>query len=102
MVRIDAQPRRDCAQRVAADICPRRTPPILSIQGDADPLVPFSQNVRLHDALIKAGVKNELISIAGGGHGNFTAEERTKAYVKIRYFLAENGLSIPEIRPKNQ
>ena len=77
-------------------------PPILSIQGDADPLVPFSQNVRLHDALIRAGVKNELVSIAGGGHGNFTAEERTKAYVKIRYFLAEIGLRIPEIRPKNQ
>jgi acetyl esterase/lipase len=77
-------------------------PPILSIQGDADPLVPFSQNVRLHDALTKARVKNELVSIAGGGHGNFTAEERTKAYVKIRDFFAENGLSTPEIRLKNQ
>jgi dipeptidyl aminopeptidase/acylaminoacyl peptidase len=65
-------------------------------------LVPVSQNVRLHDALTKAGVKNELVSIAGGGHGNFTAEERTEAYVKIRHFLAENGLSIPEIRLKNQ
>jgi acetyl esterase/lipase len=73
-------------------------PPILSIQGDADPLVPFSQNVRLHDALGKAGVKNELVPIAGGGHGNFTAEERTKAYAKIRHFLTENGLSIPESR----
>ena len=77
-------------------------PPILNIQRDADPLVPFSQNVRLHDALIKVGVKNELVSIAGGGHGNFTAEERTKAYVKIRDFLAENGLGSPEIRRKNQ
>ena len=77
-------------------------PPILSVQGDADPLVPFSQNVRLRDALIRAGVKNELVSIAGGGHGNFTAEERMNAYMKIRYFLAEIGLSSREIRPNNQ
>jgi acetyl esterase/lipase len=77
-------------------------PPILSIQGDADPLVPFSQTVRLHAALIKAGVKSELVSIAGGGHGNFTAEERTRAYAKIRDFLAANGLGIPEVRPQNQ
>jgi len=68
-------------------------PPILSIQGDADPIVPFSQNVRLHDALAKAGVKNELFPIPGGGHGNFKPEERTKAYVKIREFLAKNGLT---------
>ena len=27
--------------------------------------------------------QNELVSIAGRGHGNFTAEERTKAYLKI-------------------
>jgi acetyl esterase/lipase len=67
-------------------------PPILSIQGDADPIVPYSQNVRLRDALTKAGVRNELFTIPGGGHGNFKADERTKAYVKIREFLAKNGL----------
>jgi acetyl esterase/lipase len=70
-------------------------PPILSIQGDADPIVPFSQNVRLHEALAAAGVKNELFPIPGGGHGNFKPEERTKAYVKIREFLAKNGLTAP-------
>jgi acetyl esterase/lipase len=67
-------------------------PPILSIQGDADPIVPYSQNVRLRDALTKAGAKNELFTIPGGGHGNFKADERSKAYVKIREFLAKNGL----------
>src|SRR4249920_993639 len=58
-------------------------PPILSIQGDADPIVPYSQNVRLHEALKKAGVVNELFTIPGGGHGNFKPDERSKAYVKI-------------------
>jgi acetyl esterase/lipase len=71
-------------------------PPILSIQGDADQQVPFSQSVRLRDALTRAGVKNELVTIAGGGHGNFTAEERINAYTKIRSFLAANGLSSRE------
>lgn len=67
-------------------------PPILSIQGDADPIVPYSQNVRLTDALKKAGAKTELFTIPGGGHGNFKADERSKAYAKIREFLTANGL----------
>ena len=67
-------------------------PPILSIQGDADPIVPYSQNTRLRDALTAAGTPNELFTIPGGGHGNFKPDERTKAYVKIREFLAKNGL----------
>ena len=67
-------------------------PPILSIQGDMDPIVPYSQNVRLRDALTKAGAANELYTIPGGGHGNFRPEDRSKAYVKIREFLAKNGL----------
>jgi acetyl esterase/lipase len=67
-------------------------PPILSIQGDADPIVPYSQNVRLRDALTKAGANNELYTVVGGGHGNFKPEDRTKIYIKIREFLAKNGL----------
>jgi acetyl esterase/lipase len=68
-------------------------PPILSIQGDADPIVPYSQNTRLRDALTKAGATNELVTIPGGGHGNFKPDQRSMAYVKIREFLAKNGLA---------
>lgn len=67
-------------------------PPILSIQGDADPIVPYSQNTRLRDALTKAGATNELFTVPAGGHGNFKPDERTKIYAKIREFLAKNGL----------
>ncbi|MEQ1730077.1 MAG: alpha/beta hydrolase, partial [Vicinamibacterales bacterium] len=67
-------------------------PPILSIQGDADPIVPYAQNVRLNDALKKAGAKSDLFTIPGGGHGNFKPDERSKAYVRIREFLNANGL----------
>ena len=85
--------REDLAKRVSPLTYVRAgLPPIMSIQGDADPIVPYSQNTRLRDALAAAGVQNELVTIPGGGHGNFKPEERTKAYLRIREFLAKNGL----------
>ncbi len=68
-------------------------PPILTIQGDADPTVPYSHGVRLHEALRKAEVPNQLLTIPGGKHGGFTPEERTKIYLTIREFLAANGIT---------
>jgi dipeptidyl aminopeptidase/acylaminoacyl peptidase len=68
------------------------------LQGDADPIVPFSQNVRLTEALTKAGVTTEPVAVPGSGHGNFKAEERTQIYLKIRAFLATNGLVTPSDR----
>jgi acetyl esterase/lipase len=62
-------------------------PPIISIQGDADPTVPYSQNVRLHQALDRAGVRNEFVTIPGGKHGGFSDAEMAKAYAEIRGFL---------------
>jgi acetyl esterase/lipase len=67
-------------------------PPILTIHGDADPVVPYQHAVRLHEALSKAGVANQLVTIPGGKHGGFTPEERTKIFVTIREFLAKHGL----------
>jgi acyl-CoA dehydrogenase len=43
-------------------------------------------------ALTKAGVTNQLLTIPGGRHGNFTPEERTKIFSTIREFLAKSGL----------
>jgi acetyl esterase/lipase len=68
-------------------------PPILTIHGDMDQLVPYDEAVRLHAALGKAGVTNQLLTIPGGRHGNFTPEERTKIFTTIRDFLARNGLA---------
>ena len=67
-------------------------PPILTIHGDADKLVPYSHGVRLHQALAKAGVRNQLLTIPGGGHGDFTAEQELKAYEAIKAFLASAGV----------
>lgn len=71
-------------------------PPVLTIHGDADPLVPYAHATRLHKALDKAGVKNELMTIKGGGHGGFTAEQHLEAYEKIRSFLGGLGI-VPKL-----
>src|SRR4029077_9813128 len=67
--------------------------PILMIQDDADPTVPYTQTLRLREALTKANVTNELVTVPGGKHGGFTPAERSMIYVKIRAFLAKNGLA---------
>ena len=41
----------------------------------------------------KANTPNELLTITGGGHGNFTPDQRTQVYMTIREFLKKNGLS---------
>ena len=88
-----AQNKEDVARQVSPLTYVRAgLPPILSIQGDKDVIVPYSQNVRLHEALTKAGATNELFTVPGGGHGNFSADERTRIYTKIRDFLGKNGL----------
>jgi acetyl esterase/lipase len=67
-------------------------PPIISVHGDADPVVPYTQKQRFHQALAKAGVPHELVTIPNGKHGGFTDEENLKALAAIRTFLSQHGL----------
>jgi acetyl esterase/lipase len=67
-------------------------PPILTIHGDNDKVVPHQHAVRLHEALAKAGTPNRLVTVPGGGHGGFSAEERGRIYETIRAFLAEHKI----------
>jgi acetyl esterase/lipase len=91
---VGSSPDREAIARMVSPLTYVRAglPPILSIQGDADPIVPYSQNTRLRDALNKAGAPNELFTIPAGGHGNFKPDERGKIYMKIREFLTRHGL----------
>jgi acetyl esterase/lipase len=43
-------------------------PPVLMIQGGRDDLVPLVQSQRLHAALDRAGLKNQLIPVRNTGH----------------------------------
>lgn len=67
-------------------------PPVLTVHGTDDPSVPYSHGVRLHEALTKAGVQNELLTIPGGKHGGFNREETLKIWTTIQAFLKKNNL----------
>jgi acetyl esterase/lipase len=85
--------RTELAKRLSPLTYVRRDlPPILTIHGDADKTVPYAEAVRLHEELQKAGAKNQLLTIPGGGHGRFTPEQRVKIFTVIREFLDKNGL----------
>jgi len=57
------------------------TPPVLTVHGTLDRVVPFSQAARLDDALHKAGAQSYLVTIDGGAHGDFgsSADDRLSA-----------------------
>ena len=67
-------------------------PPVITIHGDADKTVPYPEAVRLHEALAKVNVPNQLVTVPNGGHGGFSAEERVRVYTAIREFLTKNGV----------
>jgi len=66
-------------------------PLILTIHGDADPIVPYQHAVRLHRQLDAAGVPNRLHTVAGGGHGGFDRAQTLEAWEVIHEFLKEHG-----------
>ncbi len=67
-------------------------PPIITIHGDADPLVPYPHAVRLHEGLAKAKIVNELFTIKNGDHGDFSVRDSIKAYQAIFKFLKKQGI----------
>lgn len=62
-------------------------PPIITIHGDQDDIVPYKHAVQLHAALDKAGVPNQLVTIRGAGHGGFNRETMVNSFTAIREFL---------------
>jgi acetyl esterase/lipase len=67
-------------------------PPILTIHGDADPVVPYRHAIRLHEELSTAGVDNQLHTVPGGGHGGFNRDETIAIFETIQAFLGTHGL----------
>ncbi|HEX6805989.1 MAG TPA: alpha/beta hydrolase [Terriglobales bacterium] len=72
------------------------TPPIITIHGTKDMLVPYEQSVRLHKALDAAKVPNQFVTVPGAGHGGFTAEQNQQGWLAIRKFLQQHvkGLAV--------
>ena len=67
-------------------------PPILTIHGDEDSIVPYAHGVKLHESLERAGVSNKLITIEGGGHGGFSSGQMEGIYAEIREFLDDHSV----------
>ena len=67
-------------------------PPVFTIHGDEDNLVPYSHAERLHAALEKAGVPNKLMTVRGGKHGGFNRETLISSFAAIREFLRANNI----------
>ena len=62
-------------------------PPVITLHGDQDDIVPYTQALRLHAALEKAGVRNKLVTVHGGKHGGFNKETLIDDFAAIREFL---------------
>ncbi len=84
---------REVARRVSPlEYVRADLPPILTLHGDADDIVPYNHATRLHAALEKAGVPNQLHTIPGGSHGGFDLSENLEAMRVIRAFLEQHGI----------
>jgi dipeptidyl aminopeptidase/acylaminoacyl peptidase len=84
-------------EQIAREVSPltyvrKSNPPIITVHGDLDDVVPYEHAVRLHKALNEAGVPNQLFTVKGGGHGQFADVDNRKAYDAIREFLAKYNL----------
>ena len=63
-------------------------PPFMLIHGDADPVVPYDQSVKMAEKLDAAGADVTLIRVAGGVHeGNFWSD---RLHARILRFIQEN------------
>lgn len=70
----------------------KKLPPVLTIHGDKDDLVPHSHAVRLHEALANQDVPSQLVTVSGGKHGGFPRDEMIRIYGAIHEFLQEHGI----------
>ena len=68
-------------------------PPFLLIHGDSDGLVPHAQTDLLAGALVDAGVEHEVVTIEGGDHCFFGAEEQMDTILStaVAYFSRKLG-----------
>jgi len=76
-------------------------PPVLTVHGTLDRMVPYDQALRLDAALRAAGVPSYLVRVEGAGHGDFgsAADDRVAAFF-ARHLLGERApVSTAPIRP---
>jgi acetyl esterase/lipase len=91
---IPEQPgRMELARRVSPMTYVRgKVPAILTVHGDADPVVPYEHGVAITKALRAKGAAAELVTVPGGKHG-FAKDKADEIYEKeIFPFLRKHGV----------
>lgn len=68
------------------------SPPVITVHGANDVIVPYHQAVKLHDALTAAKVPNKLVTVAQAGHGDFSVEVIRDTYAQLFDFLEQVGI----------
>ncbi len=74
-------------------------PPVLTLHGDGDRMVPYEHAEKLHRALTAAGVSNELVTIHGGAHGRhtwadadtLTVQRSIERFLRVHQMISEEG-----------
>ena len=65
----------------------KNTPPVITVHGTDDDLVPYEQALILK---AKLGDRNELITVEGGGHWRFSDEQHLEIKKSVDSFLDRN------------
>lgn len=69
-------------------------PPVLTVHGTVDPIVPYQQAEILDRALKKAGIESYFISVKGGGHGGFPDETIERAEMFFSKILLDEKTEV--------
>jgi len=89
----NAPNRDELARRVSPlSYVGKGAPPVFTVHGDADPIVPFEQAQRLHASLAAAGVSDRLYVVRHGGHGEFGGDDVLLVNRAVHDFLVKHGL----------
>ncbi len=65
----------------------KNSPPVFIAHGVSDTVVPYSQSVKLYNALQKCGVATEFLTIPNAGHGMLTEKQNTLFRYEMWKFL---------------
>lgn len=88
-----APDRQELARRVSPITwAAKNDPPVITIHGDEDPVVPYDHGVNMTKALRAAGSDAELIPVTHGAHGRFSKEQYASLWQLIFNFLEKRKL----------
>lgn len=69
----------------------KTSPPVISVHGTEDKVVPIAQAVSLHQKLNQLGIDNRLVKVPGGTHLGFSDMQFQTIYTEIFAFLASHS-----------